>query len=377
MIHRAESVRRYLDVTQTVSRAGESAVQMRAAAAVSVVIPVHNAEPWLRDTLESVLNQTCDPGCLEVLVIDDGSTDQSAAIAEAILREGRLRCHMLRTPNQGPSAARNVGWRRATGEWIQFLDADDLLHPRKIECQLERASHLPTDVAVLYSDWQNLDLVGGRWEPERHVHSPRIGADGLADLLATENFLNLGCLLVRRSYLERVGGFDERYWLVEDVEAELRIAMAGGQYCRVETGQPVFFHRRHRGGSLGTRSARALTEACIRNASGMEAYWRRAGGMTSERARVLAGVYLGGARHYAGSDWTEFDRLVSRIERLVPGFVPDGPSKLRWLSKAVGYRRAERIAVMYRDVRRRLWRQVHDGLEESRGAAAPTMDRSA
>ena len=66
---------------------------------------------------------------------------------------------MLRTPNQGPSAARNVGWRRATGEWIQFLDADDLLHPRKIECQLERASHLPTDVAVLYSDWQNLDLV--------------------------------------------------------------------------------------------------------------------------------------------------------------------------------------------------------------------------
>ena len=61
---------------------------MRAAAAVSVVIPVHNAGPWLRDTLESVLNQTCDPGCLEVLVIDDGSTDQSAAIAEAILREG-------------------------------------------------------------------------------------------------------------------------------------------------------------------------------------------------------------------------------------------------------------------------------------------------
>lgn len=97
---------------------------------VSVVIPCYNAASFLRETLESVLVQTRPP--FEVLVIDDGSTDGSAAIAEAFCASVRV----IRQENQGESAARNRGVNLAQGEWIAFLDADDIWMPEKLDRQL-------------------------------------------------------------------------------------------------------------------------------------------------------------------------------------------------------------------------------------------------
>ncbi len=100
---------------------------------VSVVIPCYNAARFLRETLDSVLNQTHAP--LEVLVIDDGSTDESAAIAQSYGPPIRVICQ----PNQGESVARNRGIEEARGEWIAYLDADDLWLPEKLERQLAAA----------------------------------------------------------------------------------------------------------------------------------------------------------------------------------------------------------------------------------------------
>ena len=97
---------------------------------VTVVIPCYNAARFLRQTLESVLNQTHAP--LEVLVIDDGSTDESAAIAQSYGPPVRVICQ----PNQGESVARNRGIEEARGDWIAYLDADDLWLPEKLERQL-------------------------------------------------------------------------------------------------------------------------------------------------------------------------------------------------------------------------------------------------
>jgi glycosyltransferase involved in cell wall biosynthesis len=100
---------------------------------VSVVIPCYNAAPFLRATLDSALNQSHPP--FEVLIIDDGSTDQSAAIAASFGPPVRV----ISQVNQGESVARNRGIEEAAGDWIAFLDADDIWLPEKLEKQLVAA----------------------------------------------------------------------------------------------------------------------------------------------------------------------------------------------------------------------------------------------
>ena len=97
---------------------------------VSVVIPAYNAEAAIARAILSALGQTASP--LEVIVVDDGSSDTTASVVESIVEDSRLR--LLRQPvNHGPSAARNRGLDAARGEWIAYLDADDSWHPEKLE----------------------------------------------------------------------------------------------------------------------------------------------------------------------------------------------------------------------------------------------------
>ena len=110
---------------------------------VSVVIPCYNGAQFLRETLESALAQTHPP--LEVIVIDDGSTDDSAVIAESFGEPIRV----IRQENQGESVARNRGIDEAKGEWIAFLDADDLWDKRKLELQLMHLQECAGSIACV------------------------------------------------------------------------------------------------------------------------------------------------------------------------------------------------------------------------------------
>ncbi len=317
-------------------------------ASVSVVIPIHNMREWVQQTLHSVVTQTHGLGNnLEIIVIDSGSTDESAEVAESVLGEAGAEFRILRTENRGPSAARNIGWQQARGDWIQFLDGDDLLRPQKIEIQLSAAHHVGFDIAVLYSDWGHLRRGILQWEFDPGMVAPSIGADSVADLLRPGNFLPVGSQLVRKTWLERVSGFDERHWFIEDVDLLLRIAMRGGGFCRVPHPDPLFSYRQHEG-SLSRRSQRAFIEGCIRNAGMVEVYWRENGDLSSSRAELLAGIYLQGARYFASCDKKRFEEVVGQIEALVPRFLPSGPRHLRYASRMLGYRRAETFALLYR-----------------------------
>src|SRR4051794_31117872 len=110
-------------------------------ASVSIVIPMYNAAPWIVQTLESVACQTLNSTCLEVIAVDDGSDDDSVMLAQTFFRQNSINGKVIALArNAGVSSARNVGWRAAAGEWVQFLDADDLLAPGKLEIQGSRAS---------------------------------------------------------------------------------------------------------------------------------------------------------------------------------------------------------------------------------------------
>jgi len=121
-------------------RTGQSGMGRR----VSVVVPCYNAAPFLRETLDSALSQSQAPQ--EVIVVDDGSTDESATIAESYGPPVRV----IRQENQGESVARNRGIEAAKGDWIAFLDADDLWAPTKLERQMEAAE---PHVVCVHTNW--------------------------------------------------------------------------------------------------------------------------------------------------------------------------------------------------------------------------------
>jgi len=110
---------------------------------VSVVIPVYNDAEWIGETLDSVLKQTLPAEQMEVIVVNDGSTDDSRRIAQEKLGGADVASTVLSIKNSGPSRARNVGWREAQAPWIQFLDADDCLHERKLSRHLEATEDIP------------------------------------------------------------------------------------------------------------------------------------------------------------------------------------------------------------------------------------------
>jgi glycosyltransferase involved in cell wall biosynthesis len=114
---------------------------------VSVVVPCHNAAPFLRETLDSLVNQTCKPR--EVIVVDDGSTDESAEIARSYGTPVRVICQ----ENQGAGAARMAGASVAKGDLITFNDADDPAPKRKIEALMEALVHHPECVAAIGVTW--------------------------------------------------------------------------------------------------------------------------------------------------------------------------------------------------------------------------------
>ena len=111
---------------------------------VSVIIPVYNTQPWLRECLDSVLCQTL--GDFEVICVDDGSTDQSGSILQDYAAKDS-RFHILSQSNKGQSAARNAGLKVARGEYVYFLDSDDYIEPDLLE------------TACQEMDSKNLDIV--------------------------------------------------------------------------------------------------------------------------------------------------------------------------------------------------------------------------
>ncbi|MGH9384227.1 MAG: glycosyltransferase family 2 protein [Vicinamibacterales bacterium] len=320
---------------------------------ITVVIPALNAEAWIGETLASVAAQTYPHDRLEIVLVDDGSTDATAERARAELKAGDIAHVVLRNPSSlGPSAARNRGWRSGRGNWIQFLDSDDLLEPSKIELQATAAVAVSNDVAALYSNWGRLTMVD---QPSRQVATwfePRIGEDQLLDVLRAESFLQVGCLLFSREWLEKTGGFDESCRLIEDVDLLMRLVMANGRLHRVPTDRPVSWYRQ-REGSLSRESDQAFIDGCLRNARFAERFWTNQDALTPTRADLIAAIYFMGARFYAARDHRAASAsLLADIDRLVPNFLPPGSQTLRWLSRVLGYRRAETIAAHHRRWRR-------------------------
>jgi glycosyltransferase involved in cell wall biosynthesis len=169
---------------------------------ITVVIPLYNGAAFIERTLGSVMAQTYQN--LEILVVDDGSTDHSPQLVQGLSRQDD-RIKLITQPNGGVAAARNLGIGLARGEWLGFVDADDIWDPTFMQKVIDRAVLLSDSVGVIYGWAQNID---DRDQVIPGVHVAYITGNVYGTLLC-HNFLgNASATVIRRSCFERVGGYD-------------------------------------------------------------------------------------------------------------------------------------------------------------------------
>jgi glycosyltransferase involved in cell wall biosynthesis len=216
---------------------------------VSILIPCYNAERWLAATLRSAIGQTWNN--LEIILVDDGSKDQSFVIAQSFQAAN---IKVIRQPNQGASVARNRAYAEAQGKFIQFLDADDLLSPDKIEAQVCLLQTSPPGLLAVcairyFFDGENPDhgILDDGW-PMVDTDDP---VNWLIELLGPEQggMVQSGAWLIPRSITESIGPWDLSICPtpMDDGEYFARAVLASVGIRRSARG--VNYYRKFRGGS--------------------------------------------------------------------------------------------------------------------------------
>jgi glycosyltransferase involved in cell wall biosynthesis len=217
---------------------------------VSVVVPNYNRANLIGETIENLLSQTLPPD--ELIVVDDGSTDDSVAVIKAFGSKVKLICQ----PNQGPGAARNAGLKTATGDYIQFFDSDDLCSLNKLEAQARVLEESGADIA--YSPWVPASIESRQVRIDKHVFQQRALPQNLNPLTC---FLRgwvsvFQALMFRRSFLQKVGKY--RTDLMPSEDSEFLFRMLLRQPEMRFTPDCLVLYRSHTGGQItgsGTSSS--------------------------------------------------------------------------------------------------------------------------
>ncbi len=182
---------------------------------ISVIMPAYNQEKYIGDAIKSVIGQTYDNW--ELIVVDDGSVDRTAEIIVSF-SDQRIRC--IRQPNRGVCEARNLGICEADGEYIAFLDADDQFHPEKLMTQVKYLKE-NSEVGLVFVSRIEIDQHGNPLNFYSYD-----GEVTLRSVIFSFPFAPSD-LMLRRDWLDRVGGFNKTYVVNEDREWYIRLLFAG------------------------------------------------------------------------------------------------------------------------------------------------------
>jgi glycosyltransferase involved in cell wall biosynthesis len=189
---------------------------------VSILIPLYNSEKYIAKTIESAVNQTWKDK--EIIIVDDGSTDRSLSIAKSYESEN---IKVFTQVNRGVCASRNYALTKATGEYIQYLDHDDMIDPDKIEKQMEYiSSHQLCETDIVYGAHVNFldDIINISSYNDSHQNKSYDNPLELFnDMLIARSIILPGSYLMHRSLIESIGGWNETLRNNEDGEFYARI----------------------------------------------------------------------------------------------------------------------------------------------------------
>ena len=301
----------------------------------SIIIPTFNHGGFLREAIDSVRRQTWRDW--ECIVVDDGSTDDTRTIVDEVVKLDK-RIRYVWQENLGLPAARNLGLAKTSGEFIQFLDADDVLGPAKLARQLGILTER-SGIDIVYGDWRYFaDSRRLEGRPVRRWRSgpalPSVSGNGQAVLktLVLGNAMVVEAPLVRRAILERVGGFDQSLRRLEDWECWLRCAAAGARFFHDRSADvsALAFVRIHPGSMSDDRLQMLETALEIRQTLSQRlpsASLRRLNQMEMHRQWAEIGILQGLGDHPAvGRQWLLRAAVAERRMRwllwalLIPAF---------------------------------------------------------
>lgn len=200
---------------------------------VSIVITTYNEREFIKKAIQSALNQTLPRSDYEVIVVDDGSTDDTKSIVEKLIDEEALNVRLFSKKNGGTASARNFGISKSKAPIVSFLDGDDTYNSRKIEASLNYMN-MGESVGIVYSDYI---------EQYPDKAQLRLKANFSRELLFKHCIISTNSM-VRKAAIERVGGFDESFRYVEDYDMWCRIVLSG--YFALRVPEPLFTYNNHK-----------------------------------------------------------------------------------------------------------------------------------
>ena len=210
-----------------------SPIAITTAPCVSVIIPAFNLGSLIVYSLESLINQGYQNW--ECIVVDDGSGDNTEEIVQSYVKRDKRIVYVYQK-NGGLSKARNAGLSRARGAYIQFLDADDLIESRKLQCHVQYLENNP-EVDIVYGDarYFRTECPGERRNSMSDIDlpwMPKVSGSGkeMQEALLRMNIMVVSAPLLRRRIIDRVGLFDEELPLLEDWDYWIRCAVRGGRF---------------------------------------------------------------------------------------------------------------------------------------------------
>ncbi|MEO5925023.1 MAG: glycosyltransferase [Bryobacteraceae bacterium] len=318
---------------------------------VSILIPAYNSGEWITQTIESALAQSWLRK--EIIVVDDGSKDETLSVAR---RFESAQVQVVTQPNQGAAAARNKAISLSQGDYIQWLDADDLLHPEKISDQLGALMAGPEPRTLLSGAWGHFSH-----SPERARFVPTElwndlqPVDWLIHKLSRNLFMQTGSWLVSRELSNAAGPWDTQMLSDDDGEYFCRILQASSRVCFVPTAK--VYYRESGAGSLSviggsTRKIEALWVSMQRHIECVRSL------EDSPRVREACLVYLRSSFPYF---YPEHSSIVEQAQALAVslGGRLDPPSmswKYGWIRAAFGWKAAKNAQVALPQFRGRIAR---------------------
>jgi glycosyltransferase involved in cell wall biosynthesis len=314
---------------------------------ITIGIPVFNCERWVAVAIQSALDQTWPDK--EIIVVDDGSTDESSEICKSFGN----RILFVHQPNLGGNAARNQICRLSSGDWIQFLDADDYLKPDKVRSQLDSgAGHLTADIlcsATIFEDWR-----GGTLASQR-IGDLEEGCDWVALWLTTSIPLTGGCLWKRQT-LQEIGGWNEQVRCNQEYELYFRALQKNLRFQ--VAGAPLSVHRIWSEQTVSRRDKKGLVLGKTELIQRFLQWLKSEGRWTTDYQRLAGRTCFEMARTLANEDLTFATRYYRERKRedLMHPEGPQAPWKYSLALRCLGFNPAERLARSLKQAKRLLSR---------------------
>jgi glycosyltransferase involved in cell wall biosynthesis len=307
---------------------------------VSILIPCFNAEKWLEQTISSALEQSYSN--IEVVVLDDGSSDQSVKIAEQFGSKIKL----IKQTNQGGDISRQNLLNQASGKWIQYLDADDYLLEDKIANQIEYLKTRP-DIEVLLSPicieyWNGTALVAF----EKRTF---LSGEDLLEKFARWEWPQTGGPLWDKSCLNRVGGWAQGQKVCQDYELYFRAIKSNVKFDVLDYAGAVY--RIWTGDSVCHKDPSATSKERLRLTEELESYLVDAQLLTPNRQHAINQSKFELARTLWNYDTKISEDIIERIGQTEPRFQPEATLLYKIMFQITSFDKIEKLAKTIRQIK--------------------------